>query len=263
MKAIQRNNVHVIGEGPRTLMFAHGYGCDQNMWRSVTPEFQQDFRIVLFDYVGAGNSDPKAFHRTHYSTLHGYASDVLEIIRELDLSNVTFVGHSVSSMIGALAAIENPGVFDNIVMIGPSPCYINDGEYVGGFERADILDLLETLDNNHSGWSAMMAPVIMGNPERPELAGELEASFCRTNPVFAQHFARVTFLSDNRKDLPKLVTRTLILQSEQDSIAPASVGEYVHRCLPNSQLVVMNATGHCPHLSAPAEVARAMRQFLS
>jgi sigma-B regulation protein RsbQ len=263
MKAIQRNNVHVIGDGPRTLMFAHGYGCDQNMWRAVTPEFHQDCKIVLFDYVGAGNSDPKAFNRTHYSTLHGYASDVLEIIRELGLTKVTFVGHSVSSMIGALAAIENPEVFDNIVMIGPSPCYINDGEYVGGFERADIMDLLETLDNNHSGWSAMMAPVIMGNLERPELAGELEASFCRTNPLFAQHFARVTFLSDNRKDLPKLETRTLILQCEHDLIAPSSVGEYVHRCLPNSQLVVMNATGHCPHLSAPREVAKAMRLFLS
>ena len=244
-------------------MFAHGYGCDQNMWRAVTPEFHQDSKIVLFDYVGAGNSDPKAFNRTYYSTLHDYASDVLEIIREFGLTKVTFVGHSVSSMIGALAAIENPEAFDNIVMIGPSPCYINDGEYVGGFERADIMDLLETLDNNHSGWSAMMAPVIMGNPERPELAGELEASFCRTNPLFAQHFARVSFLSDNRKDLPKLETRTLILQCEHDLIAPSSMGEYVHRCLPNSQLVVMNTMGHCPHLSAPGEVAKAMRLFLS
>jgi sigma-B regulation protein RsbQ len=263
MKATQRNNVHVIGEGPRTLMFAHGYGCDQNMWRSITPEFERDFTIVLFDYVGAGQSDPKAFYRTRYSTLQGYAADVLEIVRELGLSNVTFVGHSVSSMIGALAAIESPELFENMVMIGPSPCYINDGTYVGGFDRADIMDLLEMLDNNHSGWSAMMAPVIMGNVERPELVGELEASFCRTNPIYAQHFARVTFLSDNREDLPKLKTRTLILQSENDSIAPTSVGQYVHTCLPNSQLVVMNATGHCPHLSAPMEVSKAMRLFLT
>jgi sigma-B regulation protein RsbQ len=263
MKAIQRNNVHVIGHGPRTLMFAHGYGCDQNMWRAVTPAFEQDFTVVLFDYVGAGQSDPTAFHRTRYSTLNGYASDVQEIIRELGLSQVTFVGHSVSSMIGALAAIESPELFENLVMIGPSPCYVNDGEYVGGFERADILDLLEMLDNNHSGWSAMMAPVIMGNPDRPELAGELEASFCRTNPIFAQHFARVTFLSDNRDDLPNLRTRTLILQCEHDPIAPGSVGQYVHQCLENSQLVMMDAAGHCPHLSAPSEVTRAMRQFLS
>jgi sigma-B regulation protein RsbQ len=263
MKAIQRNNVHVTGQGPRTLMFAHGYGCDQNMWRAVTPEFEKDFTVVLFDYVGAGLSDPTAFHRTRYSTLQGYASDVQEIVRELNLSQVTFVGHSVSSMIGALAAIESPELFENLVMIGPSPCYVNDGEYVGGFERADIMDLLEMLDNNHSGWSAMMAPVIMGNPDRPELAGELEASFCRTNPIFAQHFARVTFLSDNREDLPKLRTRTLILQCEQDPIAPSSVGQYVHRCLGNSQLVVMDAVGHCPHLSAPSAVTQAMRHFLS
>jgi sigma-B regulation protein RsbQ len=263
MKAVQRNNVHVIGRGPRTLMFAHGYGCDQSMWRSVTPEFEEDFTIVLFDYVGAGLSDPAAFHRTRYSTLEGYSNDVIEIIEELNLSKVTFVGHSVSSMVGALAALQSPELFENLVMIGPSPCYINDGDYVGGFERSDIMDLLEMLDNNHLGWSAMMAPVIMGNPDQPDLSKELESSFCRTNPIFAQHFARVTFLSDNRADLPNLKTRTLILQCEHDPIAPAVVGEYVHKCLPDSQLVVMKATGHCPHLSAPSEVTTAMRHFLS
>ena len=262
MKAIQRNNVHVFGQGPRTLMFAHGYGCDQSMWRAVTPQFEEDFTVVLFDYVGAGLSDPTAFHRTRYSTLGGYADDVLAIISELNLANVTFVGHSVSSMIGALAAIEKPELFDNLIMIGPSPCYVNDAEYVGGFERADIMDLLEMLDNNHLGWSAMMAPVIMGNADRPELSSELEASFCRTNPVFAQHFARVTFLSDNREDLGKLRTRTLILQCENDPIAPGAVGQYVHQRILNSQLVLMNATGHCPHLSAPGEVTQAMLQFL-
>ncbi|WP_263384912.1 alpha/beta fold hydrolase [Granulicella arctica] len=263
MKAVQRNNVRVLGSGSRTLMFAHGYGCDQSMWRAITPHFEAEFTIVLFDYVGAGLSDPAAFHRTRYSTLQGYANDVLEIIRELALTRVTFVGHSVSSMIGALAAIQSPELFENLVMIGPSPCYINEGDYVGGFERADIVDLLEMLDNNHLGWSSMMAPVIMGNADRPELAGELEASFCRTNPMFAQHFARVTFLSDNRADLSKVKTPTLILQCDHDPIAPAVVGQYVHRCLPDSQLVVMNATGHCPHLSAPSEVTEAMRLFLS
>ena len=262
MKATQRNNVHVLGQGPRTLMFAHGYGCDQSMWRAVTPQFEKDFTVVLFDYVGSGLSDPAAFHRTRYSTLSGYADDVLAIISELNLAKVTFVGHSVSSMIGALAAIERPELFENLIMIGPSPCYVNDVDYVGGFERADIMDLLEMLDNNHLGWSAMMAPVIMGNADRPELSAELEASFCRTNPVFAQHFARVTFLSDNREDLGKLGTRTLILQCENDPIAPAAVGQYVHQRIPNSQFVLMNATGHCPHLSAPGEVTQAMLQFL-
>jgi sigma-B regulation protein RsbQ len=264
MAAIQRNNVKVIGNGSRTLMFAHGYGCDQNMWRAVTPSFEGDFRIVLFDYVGAGLSDLSAFNRTRYSTLKGYALDVLEIIDELGLSKVNFVGHSVSSMIGALAAIQKPDLFESLVMIGPSPCYINDqsSNYVGGFERKDIEDLLEMLDNNHSGWSAMMAPIIMGNTDRPELSAELEASFCRTDPIQAQHFARVTFLSDNRTDLPKVKTRTLILQCDQDVIAPAVVGRYVQQCLPGSQLVMMNATGHCPHLSAPGKVTEAMQNFL-
>ncbi len=243
-------------------MFAHGYGCDQNMWRAVTPAFKDSYRIVLFDYVGAGLSDPAAFDRARYSTLRGYAQDVLDIVEELGLEAVNFVGHSVSSMIGALAAIEQPDRFESIVMIGPSPCYINDGEYVGGFERADIEGLLDLLESNHLGWSATMAPLIMGNPEHPELASELEASFCRTDPMFAQHFARVTFLSDNRADIPKVQTRTLILQCDKDVIAPVSVGKYLHRCLPNSQLMMMHATGHCPQMSAPQEVAAAMLRFL-
>jgi sigma-B regulation protein RsbQ len=264
MTSIHRNNVNVIGNGSRVLMFAHGYGCDQNMWRVVTPNFDKEFRIVLFDYVGAGLSDLSAFNRTRYSTLKGYAQDVLEIIDELDLNKVNFVGHSVSSMIGALAAVQRPHLFESLVMIGPSPCYINDhsSNYVGGFERKDIEDLLEMLDNNHSGWSAMMAPIIMGNADRPELSAELEASFCRTDPIQAQHFARVTFLSDNRADLPKVKTRTLILQCDQDAIAPTVVGRYVHECLPGSQLVMMEATGHCPHLSSPEKVTEAMQNFL-
>jgi sigma-B regulation protein RsbQ len=262
MKIARRNNVKVLGNGPRTLMFAHGYGCDQNMWRAVVPFFEADYKIVLFDYVGAGQSDPSAFHRTRYSTLNGYASDILEILDELGLTNVNFVGHSVSSMIGALAAIRRPELFENLIMVGPSPCYINDGDYVGGFARNDIEGLLDMLDKNHTGWSAMMAPIIMGNADRPDLAAELEASFCRTDPIFAQHFARVTFLSDNRADLKNVPTKTLILQCNQDSIAPASVGEYVHRCLPNSELVIMEATGHCPHLSAPGAVSKAIQAFL-
>ena len=262
MTTVQRNNVNVSGNAVRVLMFAHGYGCDQKMWRAVTPAFEGDFKIVLFDYVGAGDSDLPSFDRTRYSTLRGYAKDVLEIIAALGLEKVNFVGHSVSSMIGALAAIERPELFESVVMIGPSPCYINDTDYIGGFERSEIDDLLEQLASNHLGWSAAMAPVIMGNPEYPELAAELEASFCRTHPKFAQHFARVTFLSDNRTDLANLKTKALILQCDKDVIAPPSVGEYVHKCLPESQYVLMKATGHCPHLSAPAEVIQAMRRFL-
>ena len=262
MTAIQRNNVKVLGSGERTIMFAHGYGCDQNMWRHIVPSFSNDYRVVLFDYVGSGLSDVSAFDRTRYSTLHGYALDVLEILDELDLKNVDFVGHSVSSMIGALASIKKPEHIGTLTMIGPSPCYINCEGYTGGFERSDIESLLETLESNHVAWSATMAPLIMGNLENPELAAELEASFCRMDPFLASHFARVTFLSDNRADLPNVTARTLVLQCQKDVIACLSVGEYVHKCLPNSQFVLMNATGHCPHMSAPKEVIQELQRFL-
>jgi sigma-B regulation protein RsbQ len=263
MTATHRNSVRVIGSGPRTLMFAHGYGCDQSMWRHVTPAFAEDFKLVLFDYVGSGSSDASAFDKGRYSTLRGYAQDVLDIIEELDLHDVHFVGHSVSSMIGGLAFIQRPERFASLTMIGPSPCYFNSGDYTGGMEKADVESLLDTLESNHIAWSATMAPVIMGNPESPELAGELEASFCRMDPFLANHFARVTFLSDNRADLPRMTAKTLILQCQKDVIAGTSVGEYIHACLPNSQFVLMNATGHCPHLSAPQEVIKALQAFLN
>jgi sigma-B regulation protein RsbQ len=262
MKASQRNNVHVLGTGDRVLMFAHGYGCDQSMWRHVYPSFLDTFKVVLFDYVGSGSSDTSAFDPTRYSTLNGYASDVLEILHELGIKRVNFIGHSVSSMIGALAANREPDLFESLVMIGPSPSYINHGDYIGGFSKEDIDGLLSSLESNHMAWAATMAPAIMGNPETPELAGELEASFCRMDPMLAQHFARVTFLSDNRADLPHIRTRTLILQCEKDMIASATVGEYVHQCISGSQYAIMNATGHCPHMSAPKEVVREMQSFL-
>ncbi len=261
MSASKRNNVKILGTGDRTLIFGHGYGCDQSMWRHVTPSFT-DYRVVLFDYVGSGDSDATAFDQTKYSTLKGYAADVLEIIEELGLSRVNFVGHSVSSMIGALAILQNPSKFESLTMVGPSPCYINDGDYKGGFERADIDGLLESLESNHVAWSASMAPVIMGKQENPEFAEELEASFCRMDPFIAHHFARVTFLSDNRADLPHLAVRTLILQCKKDVIAGAEVGEYVHRCVPNSKIVLLDATGHCPNISAPEKVVEAMKNFL-
>jgi sigma-B regulation protein RsbQ len=259
---LERSNVKVTGHGEQPMLFAHGYGCDQNMWRFITPAFEDHYKIVLFDHVGHGHSDAAAFDETKYSSLHGYAEDVLAICRELDLRDVVFVGHSVSAMIGVLAAIAEPERFDRLVLIGPSPRYINDEGYVGGFKREDIEGLLEFLDSNHLGWSSTMAPVIMGNADRPELGEELTNSFCRTNPEIAKQFARVTFLSDNRADLPGLKRRALILQCSQDVIAPEEVGRYMHQSLPRSELVLLKATGHCPNLSAPEETIAAMKAFL-
>jgi sigma-B regulation protein RsbQ len=232
------------------------------MWRLVVPAFEDSYRIVLFDHVGAGQSDAAAYDRHKYATLGGYASDVLEICRELRLSDVVFVGHSVSAMIGVLAAQQEPERFTALVLVGPSPRYIDDADYVGGFSRQDIEGLLSSLDTNYLGWSSAMAPVIMGNADRPELGQELTNSFCRADPDIAAHFARVTFFSDNRRDLPLVRTPALILQCSDDVIAPYAVGEYVHRHTPGSQLVVMAATGHCPNLSAPDETIRAIKAFL-
>jgi sigma-B regulation protein RsbQ len=260
---LKRNNVKVLGRGQQPMIFAHGYGCDQNMWRFITPAFEDHYRIVLFDHVGHGQSDAAAFDPAQYGSLKGYADDVLAICQELDLTDVVFVGHSVSAMIGVLAAIQEPERFDRLVLIGPSPRYINDGDYVGGFKQEDIEGLLDFLDSNHLGWSSTMAPAIMGNPDRPELGEELTNSFCRTNPEIAKHFARVTFLSDNRADLPNVKTKALILQCSQDAIAPEAVGRYMHQNLPGSEFVLMKATGHCPNLSAPEETIAAMEAFLS
>jgi sigma-B regulation protein RsbQ len=259
-----RNNVAVSGQPDgQPMLFAHGFGCDQNMWRFVVPAFADDYRIVLFDHVGAGGSELSAYDPDKYDALDGYAADVLEIIEALELTDVIFVGHSVSAMIGVLAAVERPERFDSLVLVGPSPCYIDDADYTGGFTRSDIDELLESLDSNYLGWSSTMAPVIMGNADRPELAEELTNSFCRTDPDIARHFARVTFLSDNRDDLRRVVTPCLVLQCSADAIAPEPVGEYVHAQLPASEYVLMSATGHCPNLSAPDETVAAMKAFLT
>jgi sigma-B regulation protein RsbQ len=259
---LRRNNVGIRGSGAPPLMFAHGFGCDQNMWRLVAPAFEARHRTILFDHVGAGGADPGAFNTTRYATLQGYADDVLEICRAADLRQVVFVGHSVSAMIGVLAAISEPERFSKLVLVGPSPRYIDEDGYTGGFKRADIDALLESLDSNYLGWSNTFAPVIMGNPDRPELGSELVNSFCRTDPEHARHFAKVTFLSDNRSDLSRLRVPALILQCSDDVIASRAVGEYVHRALKDSQLVLMKATGHCPNLSAPQETIAAIREFL-
>jgi sigma-B regulation protein RsbQ len=262
MSVLIRNNVQVRGNGRRPLLFAHGFGCDQNMWRHVAPAFENDFRTILFDHVGAGKSDLDAFAPQKYSSLQGYANDVLDICRALDLRGVTFVGHSVSAMIGILASAQAPELFEQLVLVGPSPRYIDDADYVGGFSAAQIEELLEFLDTNHMGWSAAMAPAIMGNADRPELAEELTNSFCRTDPAIARHFARTTFTSDNRADLRGVQTRALVLQCSEDVIAPVSVGQYVHQHLSGSTFVQMRATGHCPNLSAPDETIAAMRAWL-
>jgi sigma-B regulation protein RsbQ len=263
LSVLQRNNVKEFGvRSGQPMIFVHGYGCDQNMWRLVAPAFYGRYRVILFDHVGAGQSDLSAFSPAKYESLQGYAGDLLEICDELKLRKVILVGHSVSATIGMLAAVERPEIFEKLIMIGPSPRYINEAEYVGGFTAPDIEGLLNFLDTNYLGWSATMAPVIMGNADRPELAEELSNSFCRTDPEIAKHFARVTFTADNRADLPKLKTPTLILQCSQDSIAPQVVGEYVHRHVGGSSLVILKATGHLPHLSAPKETIAAIQEFL-
>ncbi|CAA9376426.1 MAG: Hydrolase of unknown specificity RsbQ, part of a novel [RsbQ - PAS domain] bacterial sensing module [uncultured Nocardioidaceae bacterium] len=264
MDPLHRNNVRVLGrDDGQPMMFAHGFGCDQNMWRFVAPAFEDDFKVVLFDHVGAGDSDLSAYDPDRYSSLDGYADDVNEICEALGLDDVVFVGHSVSSMVGALASTGAPrGRYDKLVMVGPSPRYIDDDGYRGGFSRSDIEELLESMDSNYLGWSSAMAPVIMGNPDRPELGQELTASFCRTDPDIARRWAQVTFLSDNRDDLAGVDLPTLVLQCSQDAIAPVEVGEYVHRAIPGSTLVLLDAVGHCPNLSAPGATIDAIAAFV-
>ena len=262
MSTITRNNVRVSGSGTTTMMFAHGFGCDQNMWRLLQPQYAARFRTITFDLTGSGNSDLSAYDKTKYGTLDGYATDVIEILDEVAAGPVIFVGHSVSAMIGMLANLRAPSKFAAQVMVGPSPCYINDGTYIGGFSRGDIDGLLDTLDSNYLGWSSNMAPVIMGAPEQPQLGEELTNSFCRTDPEIAKHFARVTFLSDHRADLPRLEAPTLIIQCSDDVIAPVAVGEYMQRTLPRGTLALIENVGHCPHLSAPSPCTSAIDAFL-
>jgi Predicted hydrolases or acyltransferases (alpha/beta hydrolase superfamily) len=263
-KILARNNVKVTGNGTQPLMFAHGFGCDQNMWRFVAPAFEDDYKVVLFDYVGSGKSDLSAYKLERYSKLEGYARDVLEICEALELSDVIFVGHSVSSMIGALAAIERPEIFAHLVQLVPSPCYINHPpDYTGGFERADIEGLLDMMDKNYIGWASFLAPVIMKNADRPELGAELEESFCSTDPKIARRFAEATFFSDNRADLAKIKTPSLIVQVTDDAIAPVSVGEFMHKNMPLSKLSLLEASGHCPHMSHPQETIKIIKEYLN
>ena len=259
---LKRNNVSIHGEGHQPILFIHGYGCDQNMWRFVYPAFLDDYKVILIDHVGAGNSQESFYDRDKYDNLQGYADDILEICHVLKLEKTILVGHSVSAMISLLAANANPAIFSHLIMIGPSPCYINKNGYKGGFEQQDIEELIEALESNYLGWSSNMAPVIMGNPDKPDLGEELTNSFCRTNPEIAKHFAKVTFFSDNREDLSHVKIPSLVIQCKEDIIAPQEVGEYVTQNIHNSKYSLIDATGHCPNLSAPKETIEAIKCYL-
>jgi sigma-B regulation protein RsbQ len=262
MDDLSRFNIKVSGQGKQTIMFAHGYGCDQAMWRHVAPAFEADYSVVLFDYVGARTSNCKYYDRVKYASLQGYADDVNLIISGLGLYDVHFVGHSVSAMIGVLASAANPMHFKSLSFVAPSPCYINDGSYHGGMQRHEVNGMLDYLTYNYLGWAGSITPHIMANSDKPYLAKELEESFCQTDPEISKLFAGVTFLSDNRKDLCKVQHPTLVMQCSEDVIAPYVVGRYVHESIPSSQFVLLKATGHCPNLSAPLETASVIKQFL-
>lgn len=260
---LKRNNINIIGQGSKVILFAHGFGCDQNSWKFITKAFTDDYKVILFDYVGAGKSDVSQYSSEKYSSLQGYAQDVLDICEELNLEQIIFVGHSVSSMIGVLAAIKNPSYFEKLVFIGPSPRYLNEDGYEGGFERKDLEELFEFMDNNYLGWSSAMAPAIMGNADRPELGEFLTGSFCSTDPEIAREFAKTTFFSDNREDLQYLRIPSLTLQCSEDIIAPVHIGSFIKEHTADNSLVILQATGHCPHISEPHETVKAIKAFIN
>lgn len=255
-------HVNVTGKGNKTLLFAHGLGCDQNVWRYIIPALEDDHKIVLFDYIGSGKSDLSRYSKQRYSSLDGYADDILAICAALDLREVIFVGHSVSGMIGMLAAIKRPALFSRLIMIGPSPCYLNEPAYSGGFDRENIEQLLAMMKENYVEWAAFFAPKAMGNEDRPELSNTLKTAFCKADPAITCDFASVTFLSDNRKDLNQLTVPTLILQPANDIVAPKHIGEYMQQHIRDSTLYYMQATGHFPHLSAVEETVELIRKYL-
>ncbi|QNF33130.1 alpha/beta hydrolase [Adhaeribacter swui] len=259
---IKRNNVRVVGTGEQAMLLAHGFGCSQNVWRHFVAAYQTKFKLILFDFVGAGQSDLSAYDSKRYSTISGYAQDVLDIITALNLSNVIFIGHSVGSMVGVKAAIMQPAYFSKLIFVAPSPYYINEDDYVGGMDKEDLINLLTLMDSNYLGWSSFLGPQVMGNSDRPELGEELTANFCATDPDIAKEFARVTFLSDNRADLEKLQTESLTLQCSDDILAPLEVGYYIQEKASHNTLKILQATGHCPHLSAPEETIAAINAYL-
>ncbi|WP_375438172.1 alpha/beta fold hydrolase [uncultured Hymenobacter sp.] len=262
MNALKQNNVHVVGQGQQTLLFVNGFGCDQSIWRYLLPALSKQYQLVLFDHVGAGLSDASAYDPKKYASLDGYAQDVLAICRELKLTDVTLVGHSVGAMIGMLAAIQEPTRFQQLLLLCPSPCYLNQTNYYGGFDRADVEAMLAYMEKDFVGWADSFAPFLMGNPDQPSLAAELAHSFCQNDPAIAKQFARVTFLSDNRQDLAYLQAPCLLVQCAQDLIAPLEVGDYLQAAIPGATLVTLPVNGHCPHVSAPRETLKAIEAFM-
>jgi len=261
---LARNNVKVIGNGSKTLMLAHGFGCDQNMWRFMTPALEQKFKIVLFDYVGSGSSDLSQYDKERYSRLEGYAEDIVEIGEALQLTDVIFIGHSVSSIIGSLASIEAPKLFSKMIMICPSPCFLNfPPDYLGGFEKQDLQELLNLMDKNYIGWANYLAPLVMGDNNPSELTNELSSSFCSTDPVVAKGFAKATFLSDYRHILKKVKQPTLIFQSKNDSLAPPEIGKFINENITNSELELVEADGHCLHMTHPDQVTNSIFKYLN
>jgi sigma-B regulation protein RsbQ len=263
MSVQSRNRVQISGNGAATMVFIHGFGCDQTMWRFLAPAYQDRFRTITYDLTGCGQSELAAYDTARHGSLHGHAADLLAILDAVAPAPVITVGHSVGAMIAMLAAIEAPRRFAAQVMVSPSPCYLNDGDYVGGFSRSDIDELLETMDANYLGWSRSVAPMIMGAPNQPRLRDELTDRFCRNDPAIARHFARTTFLSDHRADVPRSTVPALVLQCSDDLIAPRAVGEWLARHLPASTLRLVGNVGHCPHMSAPTESSRAIDAFLA
>lgn len=259
---LQRNNVTVSGKGEQVIMFAHGFGCSQNAWRRITSAFADDYKLILFDYVGAGKSDVSAYNKERYNSLEGYAEDILEISHELNIKDAVFVGHSVSAMIGALAAIKDPAVFKKLIFIAPSPYYINEPGYTGGFEKEDIEGLLELMEEDYVGWAKLLSPKLIGDANRTDLENEMEDNFCSTDNEIVKQFARTTFLSDNRKDLHNIPVESVTLQCSDDIIAPLEVGEYIKANTPNNKMILLKATGHCPHMSAPEETIAAIKSVL-
>jgi sigma-B regulation protein RsbQ len=265
MQILTRNNVHVHGDTGPVILYAHGFGCSQNMWSRVTPAFENTHRQVLFDYVGSGQSEIGAFDTKRYSTLSGYAQDVLDVCDALELTrDVIFVGHSVSASIGLLASIARPQLFSRLILVGPSPCFLNDPpDYMGGFETEDLEGLLALMDQNYIGWANYLAPVVAGENNGVSVSGELSDSFCSTDPVAAKVFARATFFADNRRDLHKVNCPSLIIQHNKDSLVPLAVGDYLHSQLKNSTLSVIDVVGHCAHMSHPEVVVKEMQKYFS
>jgi sigma-B regulation protein RsbQ len=261
---LTRNNVTVLGKGNKTLLLANGFGCDQNMWRFLLPYMKGDYKIVLFDYVGSGNSDVSQFQQNKYRTLDGYAEDIIDVCDELSLNNVNLVGHSVSSIIGLLAAIKKPEYFVKLVMVCPTPCFLNfPPEYFGGFDEADLHELLGLMDKNYIGWAEYLAPLVIGVNNSEALTSELSSSFCSTDPVIAKSFARATFFSDYREILSQVRHPTLIFQSDNDALAAKSVGDYMHNKIQNSAIEIIQAEGHCLHMTHPEKIAPLLIKYVN